>query len=98
MPRPATTAVVLNGTLNVDNNPSAASTVQNEDGSTTTSVPVAGQLTGLGEVHGIWNETVDSFGDYEGPDTLTLHASKGALVVAFNDASSQAADLKGAVR
>jgi len=92
--RPAATPVVLNGTLTVDNNPSATTTTQNEDGSMTTSVPVAGQLGALGQVHGIWNETVDSFGDYEGPDTLTLHDSNGALVVAFNNASSTPADVK----
>jgi len=92
--RPALTPVALNGTLSIDNNPNATTTNENEDGSMTTSVPVAGQLSGLGEVHGIWNETVDSFGDYEGPDTLTLHASNGALVVAFNNATSKRADVK----
>ena len=92
--RPAATPVVLNGTLNVDNNPNATTTTTNEDGSMTTSVPVAGQLGALGEVHGLWDETVDSFGDYEGPDTLTLHDSNGALVVAFNNASSTPADVK----
>ncbi len=92
--RPATTPVVLNGTLTVDNNPSATTTTENEDGSMTTSVPVAGQLGALGEIHGIWNESVDSLGNYEGPDTLTLHASNGAVVVAFNDASSKPAGVK----
>jgi hypothetical protein len=92
--RPPATPVVLNGTLNVDNNPNATTTTTNEDGSMTTSVPVAGQLGALGEVHGIWDESVDSFGDYEGPDTLTLHDSNGALVVAFNNASSTPADVK----
>ncbi len=92
--RPALTPVALNGTLSVDNNPNEMNTVENEDGSTTTSVPVAGQLTGLGEVHGIWDETVDSFGDYEGPDTLTIHAPNGAVVVAFNNASSKPLDPK----
>src|SRR5271166_2434893 len=87
--RPALTPVVLNGALNVDNNPIATTTTQNEDGSMTTSVPVTGQLGALGDVRGIWNETVDSFGDYEGPDTLTLHTSNGALVVAFNNANSR---------
>ena len=46
--RPAATPVVLNGTLNVDNNPNATTTTTNEDGSMTTSVPVAGQLGALG--------------------------------------------------
>lgn len=93
-PRPPATPVVLNGTLNVDNNSSATTTTTNEDGSTTTSVPVAGQLGALGQVHGIWNETVDSFGDYDGPDTLTLHDSKGAFAVVFNNANGSAANGK----
>ncbi len=92
--RPAATPVVLNGTLNVDNNPNATTTTTNEDGSMTTSMPVAGQLGALGEVHGIWDETVDSFGNYEGPDTLTLHDSKGAFAVAFNNENSPRAGVK----
>jgi len=92
--RPPATPVVLNGTLTVDNNPSATTTTMNEDGSMTTSVPVAGQLGALGQVHGIWNETVDSFGDYEGPDTLILHASNGAFGVAFNNENSPRAGVK----
>jgi hypothetical protein len=92
--RPPATRVVINGTLNVDNNANATSTTTNEDGSMTTSVPIAGQLGALGQVHGIWNETVDSFGDYQGPDTLSLHGSKGALVVVFNNANGTAANKK----
>jgi len=92
--RPAATPVVLNGTLTVDNNPNATTTTTNEDGSITTSVPVAGQLGALGQVHGIWDETVDSFGDYEGPDTLTLHDSKGTFAIAFNNENSPRADVK----
>ncbi len=92
--RPAAPPGVLNGTLAVDNNPGASITTENEDGSMTTSVPVAGQLGALGQVHGIWDESVDSLGAYEGPDTLTLHASNGALVVAFNNASSKPANVK----
>ena len=92
--RPAATPVVLNGTLTVDNNPNATTTTTNEDGSMTTSVPVAGQLGALGQIHGIWDETVDSFGDYEGPDTLTLHASNGTFAVAFNNENSPRAGVK----
>ncbi|MGZ3413134.1 MAG: hypothetical protein ACXWNX_04910, partial [Isosphaeraceae bacterium] len=92
--RPVATPVVLNGTLTVDNNPNATTTTTNEDGSITTSVPVAGQLGALGEVHGIWDETVDSFGDYEGPDTPTLHDSKGTFAIAFNNENSPRADVK----
>ena len=92
--RPPATPVVLNGTLTVDNNPNATTTTTNEDGSMTTSVPVAGQLGALGQIHGIWDETVDSFGDYEGPDTLTLHASNGTFAVAFNNENSPRAGVK----
>jgi hypothetical protein len=85
---PAVTAapLVLDGTLTIDNH--AASPTMNEDGSTTTSTPVVGRLGSLGVVRGVWNESVDEYGDYIGPDTLRLHASKGAFVVAFNNASS----------
>ena len=83
--RPAANPIVLNGTLTVDNNPSQVSTTENEDGSETTAIPVAGQLGGLGYIHGIWDESVDSFGDYEGPDTITMRNTKGTFVVAFND-------------
>ena len=37
---------VLNGTLTVDNNPDASSTIRNGEGFMTTSVPVAGQRHG----------------------------------------------------
>ncbi len=83
--RPAANPITLNGTLTVDNNPSQVTSTENEDGSTTTSVPVEGQLSGIGYVHGIWDETYDEFGDYEGPDTLTLRTTKGIFGVAFNN-------------
>ena len=76
MPRAAAAPLVLNGTLTVDNNPDATSTTMNADGSMTTSVAVAGQLGTLGRVHGIWNETMDAYGDYEGPDELILRAQR----------------------
>ncbi len=78
--------LVLDGTLTVDNR--SPTTTMNEDGSTTTSVPVVGRLGALGVVRGVWNESVDEYGDYIGPDTLRLHTAKGAFVVAFSDASS----------
>ena len=56
--RAAAPPFVLNGTLTVDNNPDASSTIRNAEGFMTTSVPVAGQLGTLGQVHGIWEETV----------------------------------------
>jgi hypothetical protein len=84
-PAPAVAAapLVLDGTLAVDNG--AASTTTNMDGSSTTSIPVAGQLGALGEVRGVWNESVDAFGDYQGPDELRLHDAQGTLLIAFND-------------
>ncbi len=48
-------------------------------------MPVAGRLGTLGVVHGVSNESVDEYGDYIGPDTLRLHASNGAFVVAFSN-------------
>jgi hypothetical protein len=76
------TALVLNGTLTVNNKGTTVS--MDEQGDTTTSTPVAGQLGTLGQVRGIWNESADSEGDYVGPDTLQLHNAKGSFVVAFN--------------
>jgi len=83
--RPAMMAspLVLDGTLTVENK--ATTTTMNLDGSTTTSVPVAGQLGTLGEVHGVWTESVDTYGDPTGPDTLQLHDAKGTFLVAFNE-------------
>jgi len=83
--RPAmiATPLVLDGTLIVDSK--ASTTTMNVDGSTTTLVPVAGQLGTLGEVHGAWTETVDTYGDPTGPDTLQLHDAKGTFIVAFNE-------------
>ena len=76
------TPLVLNGTLTVNNR--GTTTSMDEQGDTTTSTPVAGQLGTLGEVRGIWNESADSEGDYLGPDTLKLHNAKGSVNVAFN--------------
>jgi hypothetical protein len=84
VPAVAAAPLVLNGSLAVDNNANAASTTMNTDGSTTTSVPVAGRLGAWGEVRGVWNKTVDAFGAPTGLDTLRLHNSKGAFIVAFN--------------
>jgi hypothetical protein len=76
---------VLSGTLTVDNK--AASTTMNDDGSTTTSIPVSGQIGALGDVHGIWEESADQYGDYEGPDTIELRSAKGMVVIAFSNAN-----------
>jgi hypothetical protein len=75
--------VELNGTLSVDNH--AATVSMNADGSSTNLTPVAGRLGALGPVHGTWYESVDAFGNYQGPDELLLHAPSGAVVVTFND-------------
>jgi hypothetical protein len=77
------TPLQLNGTLAVD--AQAAILNMNVDGSTTSETPVAGQLGSLGEVHGTWYESFDEYGDYLGPDTVSLHNSKGTIVIAFND-------------
>ena len=87
--------LVLNGTLTVDNRPDASSTAMNADSSTTTSVPVAGQLGALGQVRGFWNQTTDTYGDLENPDTLRLRSSKGTFTVAFNNVVPSASPAKG---
>ena len=76
------TPLVLSGTLTVKN--TRTTVTMDEQGDTTTSTPVSGQLGTLGEVRGIWNESADSEGDYVGPDTLQLHNAKGTFNVAFN--------------
>jgi hypothetical protein len=75
--------IVLNGTLTVDNK--AATTEMNADGSSTTVYPVSGQLGALGTVHGVWDNTVDAYGDYLGPDTLSVHNAKGGVLLTFNN-------------
>jgi hypothetical protein len=82
-PRAATTPFVLNGTLTLDNNPDASSTIRNAEGLMTTSIPVAGQLGTLGQVHGVLEETKGARGNYAAPDELILRDSKGSFVVAF---------------
>ena len=77
--------LVLSGTLTVENNPDAISSVMNPDGSTTTTIPVSGQLGSLGKFHGLWSESADAYGDYEGPDTVRIQNAKGAFTVAFNN-------------
>lgn len=76
-------ALVLNGTLQIDN--AAATTNEDDDGDMITTTPVSGTLGSLGAVRGTWNTGVDSFGDYMGPDTLDLHNAKGGIVIEFND-------------
>jgi nitrogen fixation-related uncharacterized protein len=92
--RAAAVPLVLNGTLTVDNNPALTSITTNVDGSMTTSVPVAGQLGTLGQVHGVWNETVDQFGDYDGPDTLVLRDAKRSFGVAFDNQNGKPSHAK----
>jgi hypothetical protein len=87
--RPAivVTPLVLNGTLTADSK--AATTTMDEEGDTTTMIPVAGQLGALGEVRGTWSETQDEYGDYMGPDTVRLHDSNGTFVVAFSEQNTK---------
>jgi hypothetical protein len=87
--RAAGISLVLNGTLMVDNNPNAMLQTSNIDGSTTTSIPISGQLGTVGKVRGVWEETADQFGDYEGPDTLILHDAKGSFGVTFNNQNAR---------
>jgi hypothetical protein len=84
-PAVVATPIVLNGTLKVDNK--AAATTMNADSSTTTTIPVSGQLSALGQVRGTWAESSDQYGDYEGPDTIQLRGAKGTIVIAFSNAS-----------
>ena len=76
--------ITLDGMLAVDNNQAVQTT--NPDGSTTTTTPVAGKLGTLGRVRGVWNETVDEFGDVEGTDAVRLRLPKGMVVVEFDNA------------
>jgi hypothetical protein len=78
-------ALNLNGTLLVDMK--AASQSQDEDDDTTTTVPVSGTLGSMGKVHGEWNESVDEFGDYLGPDTIEFANSQGTYTISFNSAN-----------
>ena len=99
MPRAAAPPFVLNGTLTVDNNPDASSTIRNGEGFMTTSVPVAGQLGTVGQVHGIWEETVGAHGDYyQAPDELILRDSKGSFVVAFTQPAHTKAPASSAMK
>jgi hypothetical protein len=77
--------LVLDGTLTAANH--AASTNMDMGGGYTTSVPVSGQLSGLGQVHGVWSESTDAYGHYQGPDTVTLHGSQGSFTIAFSNAN-----------
>jgi hypothetical protein len=77
--------IVLDGTLLVNNNPNAVITTTNADGSSTTATQVSGQLTSMGHVRGIWSESVDTYGNYSGPDTLLLRNPKGSILIAFNN-------------
>jgi hypothetical protein len=89
----ATVPLVLNGTINVNNGEALSD--ENMDGGYTTTVPVSGQLGALGQVTGMWYESSDEYGDYLGPDTITLHTSQGAFTIAFNNGSSGPAHRTG---
>src|SRR4051794_7338374 len=69
--------LALDGTLAV--NESAVTTSMNVDGSSTMSAPVSGRLGALGDIHGVWEESVGALGEADGPDTIRLHDSKGTV-------------------
>lgn len=85
-PAAAAVPLVLSGTLTVDNK--GATTTMNSDGSSTTFTPVAGRIGTLGQVKGLWDTSVDPYGDYMGPDTLYLQNSQGAFILTFQDANA----------
>ena len=79
----ARTPVAVSGTLAVDLK--GETSVMNQDSGSTVSVPVSGQLGALGEVRGYWNETVDQFGEDEGPGTLLVRNAEGSLLIVLNN-------------
>ncbi len=88
-PAPALASpIVLDGTLKVEYGAHGSALMRNANGSKTRSIRVAGQLGSLGRVHGIWDESVDVYGNYDGPDTLRLMNSKGKIVVSFFNQNS----------
>jgi hypothetical protein len=86
-PVPAT-QLVLNGTLKVDYGPHKSLLQVNPDSSKTRSVQVIGQLGTMGKVHGVWHESVDVYGNYDGPDTLQLSNPNGSIIIAFFNQNS----------
>ncbi len=78
-----TTPLVVQGTLAVAQK--AASSSTDGSGDTITTVPVTGELTGIGKVRGLWNESEDAYGNYIGPDTIQLRSAQGTFSVVFND-------------
>jgi hypothetical protein len=77
--------ISIDGTLSVNVNHSTQ--MQDANGGFTTSVPISGQLGTLGKVTGTWTTSINSYGAYEGPDTLQLQTKgpKGSVVIAFNN-------------
>ena len=76
-------SLVLNGTLHVSYGPQESSLTTNPNESLTRTVAVAGHLGSLGRVRGTWSESVDMYGNYDGPDKLVVGNSKGAIVITF---------------
>jgi hypothetical protein len=77
------TPLMLDGTLAVDN--SAAIETPTSDGGSSTTTPVTGRVGTLGKVHGVWNETVDAYGDVTGLDALRLRNATGTIVIEFDN-------------
>ena len=90
---PAAAPLVLDGTLTVDMH--AATSLTNLDGGTTISAPVSGTLAGPGELSGVWYESTDQFGEFAGPDTITLRGPRGGFTIAFSNASPGPAHRSG---
>ena len=92
-PMIAGTPLVLSGTLAVDSN--LTSSIGNGDGSSTTSTPLEGNLGSLGRVTGVWNESVDSFGEASGLNVLRLQTGKGSLIITFSTVNTAKAHPAG---
>ncbi len=75
-------SLALSGTLSAN---TRASTVTYDSlGDQTTVTRVSGVLSGVGLVHGIWNESVDINQKYLGPDSIQLHSARGSFVITFD--------------
>jgi hypothetical protein len=92
-PKVAASPLVLTGTLAVDS--SKTSSIANGDGSSTTTTPLAGNLGSLGRATGVWNTSVDSFGEPSGLNVLRLQTGKGSLVITFSTVNTAKAHPAG---
>jgi hypothetical protein len=86
-PGPAS-LISLDGTLKVSYCTHGSPLRTNPDGSKARSLQVIGELGSMGRVHGVWKESVDMFGNYDGPDTLHLSSPRGSIDIAFFNQNS----------